>query len=197
MKKIVVGITGASGSCYAEKLIQILLLADIEVHLVITKAGREVCNHELGWSLSGDVEHDLAFLQEHYASGMLVLYHEDRIGATIASGSVPMDGMVIIPASMGSVSGLATGRSINLLERSADVVLKERRKLIVVPRETPFNEIHLTNLLTLVKMGVDVIPAMPAFYNHPQTIEDLVAFIVGRVLDHLGIERDIYQRWEG
>ncbi len=98
---------------------------------------------------------------------------------------------------MGTISGIATGRSINLLERSADVMLKEKRQLILVPRETPFNEIHLNNLLTLARMGVDIIPAMPAFYNHPKSIDDLVDNLVGRVLDHLGIDRDVYQRWEG
>ncbi len=197
MKRIVVGITGASGSCYAKKLIEYLLLSEVEVHLVITKAGREVINYELEWTLSGNMVEDQSYLNNLFQTSFIRLYDEAHIGASIASGSVPMDGMVVIPASMGTVSGIATGRSINLLERSADVMLKEKRRLILVPRETPFNEIHLNNLLTLARMGVDIIPAMPAFYNHPQSIDDLVDNLVGRVLDHLGIDQDVYQRWEG
>jgi 4-hydroxy-3-polyprenylbenzoate decarboxylase len=197
MKRIVVGITGASGSCYAKKLIEYLLLSKVEVHLVITKAGREVANYELDWTLSGNMIEDQNYINDLFQTNFIHLYDEEHIGASIASGSVRMDGMVVIPASMGTVSGIATGRSINLLERSADVMLKEKRQLILVPRETPFNEIHLNNLLTLARMGVDIIPAMPAFYNHPKSIDDLVDNLVGRVLDHLGIDRDVYQRWEG
>jgi 4-hydroxy-3-polyprenylbenzoate decarboxylase len=197
MKRIVVGITGASGSCYAKKLIEYLLLSKVEVHLVITKAGREVANYELDWTLSGNMIEDQSYLNDLFQTNFIHLYDEKHIGASIASGSVRMDGMVVIPTSMGTVSGIATGRSFNLLERSADVMLKEKRQLILVPRETPFNEIHLNNLLTLARMGVDIIPAMPAFYNHPKSIDDLVDNLVGRVLDHLGIDRDVYQRWEG
>ncbi|QRN86499.1 UbiX family flavin prenyltransferase [Clostridia bacterium] len=197
MKRIIVGITGASGSCYAKKLIEYLLKSGIEVHLVITNAGREVANYELGWSLSGNPKQDQQYLDDLFQTTAIHLYDEAHIGASIASGSVRMDGMVVIPASMGTVSGIATGRSINLLERSADVILKEKRNLIMVPRETPFSEIHLNNLLTLARMGVDIIPAMPAFYNHPESIDDLVDNLVGRVLDHLGVEQDVYRRWEG
>lgn len=197
MKRIIVGVTGASGSCYAKKLIEYLLKSGIEVHLVITSAGRQVINYELDWSLSGNMKQDQHYLDDLFQTSSIHLYDESHIGASIASGSVRMDAMVIIPASMGTVSGIATGRSINLLERSADVILKEKRNLIMVPRETPFSEIHLNNLLTLAKMGVDIIPAMPAFYNHPKSIDDLVDNLVGRVLDHLGVEQDVYRRWEG
>lgn len=197
MPRVIVGVTGASGSCYADRLIRELVTQEIEAHVIVTDAGIQVVNHELGLCLKGDVEADQERLRKRYGSDRVRLYDNRQIGATIASGSVPMDAMVVMPASMGTVSGIATGRSINLLERSADVMLKENRKVIIVPRETPLNQIHLENLLKLSRMGVDIIPAMPAFYQRPQTIEDLVKFLVGRVLEHLGIRHALYDRWEG
>lgn len=198
MKQLIVGITGASGSVYAKRLVECLLQAGHRVHLVITDAGMEVANYELGWKLTGRLEEDQAFLAGLFGPGEdLRLYSNRQIGATLASGSFRTDGMIVIPASMGTVSGIAGGRSENLLERTADVVLKERRRLILVPRETPMNAIHLENLLKLSRMGVEIIPAMPAFYNRPQTIADMVDFLVGRVLDHLDVDHELFERWKG
>lgn len=197
MNNIVIGITGASGSIYARRLMEVLAEKKIWLHVIITHAGRQVLNHELGWDFSGDREKDQSYLRTLIGENTIKLYDENHIGASIASGSYPIDAMVVIPASMGSISGLAHGRSMNLLERSADVMLKEKRKLIVVPRETPLNQIHLENLLRLSKLDVEIIPAMPAFYHHPKSLEDVVDFLVGRVLDHLKIDHDLFARWEG
>ena len=198
MKRLIVGITGASGSVYAKRLIECLLGSGHQVHLVMTDAGIEVANYELGWTLTGDLETDRPFLAGVFGGDdRLTVYSNRQIGATLASGSFRTDGMIIIPASMGAVSGIACGRSDNLLERTADVVLKERRPLILMPRETPLSPIHLENLLKLSRLGVDIIPAMPAFYNRPRTIDDMVDFLVGRVLDHLNIEHELFERWKG
>lgn len=195
MKNLIIGITGASGSIYALRLMQVLLEEDVNLHLVITQAGRLVLNHELNWPLSEDKDHNESFLRRFLETSDLLLYDDKDLAAPIASGSFPVDGMVVVPASMGSISGIAHGRSSNLLERSADVILKERRRLIVVPRETPLNQIHLENLLSLSKLQVSVIPAMPAFYQQPKTIEDMVDFLVGRILDHLSIDHHLFKVW--
>jgi len=197
MKQVIVGVTGASGTIYADRLIRCLLEAGCGVHLVVTDAGRQVAAYEMDWQLTGEKTADGAWLQKHFASDQVTLYGNGEIGSRLASGSARMEAMVVIPASMGAVSGIACGRSQNLLERSADVILKERRPLILMPRETPLSTIHLENLLKLSRMGVDIIPAMPAFYNRPESIMEMVDFLVGRVLDHLNIDMDLYRRWEG
>ncbi|CAM4279671.1 flavin prenyltransferase UbiX [Paenibacillus phoenicis] len=192
-KSIVVGITGASGSIYGVKLIETLLGMNFLVHLVVSNAGWRVIKEELGWNTS-DRE---ATLEEHFGQlpGKLVYHPIADIGASIASGSFLTHGMIVMPCSMGTLSSIANGTSDNLMARAADVMLKEGRPLVLVPRETPLHAIHLENMLKLARLGVRIIPAMPAFYFGPQTIDDLVRFLVGKVLDNLGIEHALFKRW--
>ncbi|MEW9698992.1 UbiX family flavin prenyltransferase [Paenibacillus sp. SI8] len=189
----VVGLTGASGAIYGVRLCQVLLEQGLAVHLIITEAGWRVLHDELDWNVSRRKE----TLQEQFGCfrGTYEYHPIADIGASVASGSFRTKGMVVIPCSMGTLSGIAHGSSDNLLERTADVMLKEGRKLILVPRETPLHAIHLENMLTLSKMGVRMLPAMPAFYNRPGSIEEMVDFLVGKVLDSMEIEHSLYRRW--
>ncbi len=187
MKRIVVGITGASGTIYGISLLQALhAQPDVETHLVMSRWAKENLAVEAPeWSLK-DVQ-DLADVVE-----------DDRnLGATIASGSFQHDGMVIVPASMKTVAAISVGLADNLIARAADVTLKEHRPLLIVPRESPFNQIHLENMLKLAKMGVEIIPPIPAFYNNPKTIDDLVNHNTMKLLDHLHISNDFQGRWQG
>lgn len=192
-RKIVVGITGASGSIYGVRLVQALLGAGYQVHLIISNAGWRVLHEELGWS-STERER---MLREHFeADGDSLVYHPvGDIGASIASGSFLVEAMIIMPCSMGTLASVANGISDNLMARAADVMLKEGRPLVLVPRETPLHAIHLENMLKLARLGVTIVPAMPAFYFGPQSIEDLVHFLVGKVLDTLRIEHSLFTRW--
>ncbi|WP_040951189.1 UbiX family flavin prenyltransferase [Gorillibacterium massiliense] len=189
----VVGITGASGVVYGVRLCRFLLAQGLTVHLVVTEAGWRVLHDELNWQVTGRKE----ALAEHFPAetGQLIYHPIQDIGASIASGSFRTEGMVIIPCSMGTLSGLAHGSSGNLLERAADVMLKEGRKLLVVPRETPLHAVHLENMLTLTRLGARIIPAMPAFYQLPQTLDEMIDYMVGRVLDSMGLEHNLYARW--
>ncbi len=189
----VIGITGASGAIYGVRLCQVMLMQGIPIHLVITDAGWRVLHDELDWDASRRKE----MLDKHFGGheGSYTFHPIGDIGASIASGSFLTKGMVIVPCSMGTLSGIAKGASDNLLERAADVMLKEGRKLILVPRETPLHAIHLENMLTLAKLGTRIIPAMPAFYNRPESLDDLVDFLVGKVLDTMEIEHQLYRRW--
>jgi 4-hydroxy-3-polyprenylbenzoate decarboxylase len=191
----IVGITGASGAIYGVTLCQQLLAAGFQLHVVITDAGWRVLKEELNW----DSSHRLDSLNTAFESGMAegrLIYHPlNDIGASIASGSFRCEGMVIMPCSMGSLSAIACGASTNLLTRAADVMLKEGRPLLLVPRETPLHAIHLENMLKLARLGVRMIPAMPAFYNGPQSLEDIVSFMVGKVMDSMGITHNLYKRW--
>jgi flavin prenyltransferase len=192
-KPLIVGITGASGSIYGIRLTSVLLEMDCEVHLVITQAGWRVIKEELGWDTTNrEAALEAAF--GHYP-GKLVYHVIGDIGASIASGSFRVDGMIVMPCSMGSLSAIAHGTSDNLLARAADVMMKEGRELILVPRETPLHAIHLENMLKLARLGVKIIPAMPAFYYGPATMDDLVDFMVGKVLDSLRIEHQLFRRW--
>lgn len=192
-RKIVVGITGASGSIYGIRLVQALLDTGYQVHLVISNAGWRVLNEELGWSAAERER----MLREHFEadSGFLVYHPAGDIGASIASGSFLVEAMIIMPCSMGTLASIANGISDNLMTRAADVMLKEGRPLVLVPRETPLHAIHLENMLKLARLGVTIVPAMPAFYFGPQSIEDLVRFLVGKVLDTLRIEHSLFTRW--
>ncbi|UKS30603.1 UbiX family flavin prenyltransferase [Paenibacillus sp. HWE-109] len=189
----VIGITGASGAVYGVRLIQVLLDLGMQVHVIITEAGWRVLHDELDWQVTKRKE----MLQQHFGNrlGAYEFHPIANIGASVASGSFRTKGMVVIPCSMGTLSGIAHGSSDNLLERAADVMLKEGRKLILVPRETPLHAIHLENMLTLSKMGVRMLPAMPAFYNRPRSLEEMVDFLVGKVLDSMEIEHSLYRRW--
>ncbi len=183
--QLIVAITGASGIVYGKRLLEMLGEKEVETHLVVTRAAEKVAKHELGVT-----REDLEKLVDH-------VYDEDYVFAPIVSGSFKTDGMVIIPCSMKTLAGIAHGYAQNIVLRAADVMLKEKRRLILVPRETPLGIIHLQNMLELARNGVSIIPAMPAFYHHPESIEDLVDFVVGKVLDCLGIEHQLFRRWLG
>ncbi|OMF05197.1 aromatic acid decarboxylase [Paenibacillus amylolyticus] len=192
-KRLVVGITGASGSIYGIRLIETLLDLEYNVHLVISNAGWRVLKEELDW----DVTNRDAMLEEKFGNraGSLIYHPVSDIGASIASGSYLADGMIIMPCSMGTLSSIAQGSSDNLMSRAADVMMKEGRTLILVPRETPLHAIHLENMLKLSRLGVRMIPAMPAFYYKPQTMDELILFLVGKVLDSLRIPHQLFTRW--
>lgn len=192
-KRLVVGITGASGSIYGIRLIETLLDLEYNVHLVISNAGWRVLKEELDW----DVTNRDAVLEEKFGNraGSLIYHPVSDIGASIASGSYLADGMIIMPCSMGTLSSIAQGSSDNLMSRAADVMMKEGRTLILVPRETPLHAIHLENMLKLTRLGVRMIPAMPAFYYKPQTMDELILFLVGKVLDSLRIPHQLFTRW--
>ncbi|WP_339256136.1 flavin prenyltransferase UbiX [Paenibacillus sp. FSL R5-0713] len=192
-KRLVVGITGASGSIYGIRLIETLLDLEYNVHLVISNAGWRVLKEEMDW----DVTNRDAVLEEKFGNraGSLIYHPVSDIGASIASGSYLADGMIIMPCSMGTLSSIAQGSSDNLMSRAADVMLKEGRTLILVPRETPLHAIHLENMLKLSRLGVRMIPAMPAFYYKPQTMDELILFLVGKVLDSLRIPHQLFTRW--
>lgn len=181
--KLVIGMSGASGIIYGVRLLQVLRELNVETHVVLTNSALRVAK----------IEHDLS--KEDIIKLADKYYDIDDMTAPIASGSFIHDGMVIIPCSMKTLAGLAHGYTDNLLLRAADVTLKERRKLILVPRETPLSAIHIKNLLTLAEAGAIILPAMPAFYHKPKTIDDLINHIVGRVLDQLGIAHNLYRRW--
>lgn len=192
-KHYVVGITGASGAIYGVRLIQSLLEADYEVHLIVSDAGWRVLKEELGWNVT---KRQQAIEQAFGELSHRVTYHPNQdIGASIASGSYWVQGMVIMPCSMGTLSSIAHGASDNLMGRAADVMMKEGRPLLIVPRETPMHAIHLENMLKLANMGVRIVPAMPAFYYHPKTLDDIINFLVGKVLDCMNIEHQLFTRW--
>jgi len=192
-KRLVVGITGASGSIYGVRLIETLLDLEYTVHLVISNAGWRVLKEEMDW----DVTNRDRLLEEKFGSraGSLIYHPVSDIGASIASGSFLAEGMIIMPCSMGTLSSIAQGASENLMSRAADVMMKEGRTLILVPRETPLHAIHLENMLKLSRLGVRMIPAMPAFYYKPQTMDELILFLVGKVLDSLRIPHQLFTRW--
>jgi 4-hydroxy-3-polyprenylbenzoate decarboxylase len=192
-KSIAVGITGASGGIYGVRLTQELLKMGHTVHLMITEAGWQVFKEELLL----DTNDRNRLIEEQFGQyGNTLHYHTLRdFKAPIASGSYRCDGMIVIPCSMGTLSGIANGASGNLLERAADVMLKENRKLILVPRETPFNRIHLENMLKVTQAGGKILPAMPGFYHLPQSMDDLIDFLVGKALDALDIPHSLFKRW--
>ncbi|MGC5773292.1 UbiX family flavin prenyltransferase [Paenibacillus pabuli] len=192
-KRLVVGITGASGSIYGIRLIETLLDMEYTVHLVISNAGWRVLKEEMEW----DVTNRDRMLEEKFGNraGSLIYHSFSDIGASIASGSFLAEGMIIMPCSMGTLSSIAQGSSDNLMSRAADVMMKEGRTLILVPRETPLHAIHLENMLKLTRLGVRMIPAMPAFYYKPQTMDELILFLVGKVLDSLRIPHQLFTRW--
>jgi len=191
----VIGITGASGAIYGVRLCQALLDHGYDLHLLITEAGWRVLHDELDWTAAKRKE----MLDMHFGgrAGTYVYHPIADIGATVASGSFRTKGMVVVPCSMGTLSGIAHGASDNLLKRTADVMLKEGRPLIIVPRETPLHAIHLENMLTLARLGVRILPAMPAFYNRPGSLAEMVDFLVGKVLDSMQVDihLPLYKRW--
>lgn len=185
MNRLVIGMTGASGAIFGVRMLEVLADTDIETHLVVSKWAQQTVEHETSYTLSN--LRDLA--TETYSSG--------DMGAKISSGSFHTDGMVIVPCSMRTAASIIHGNGNHLVHRAADVILKERRKLVLVPRETPLNTIHLENLLKLSRMGVTILPPMPAFYNHPENLEGIIDHIVMRILDQFDISRELVDRWDG
>ena len=196
---LILGVSGASGLIYAVRALKFLLEADYAIELVASKSTYEVWQSEQNIQMPANPIKQEQFWRQQTGvetNGKLRCHLWGNIGANIASGSFRTLGMVVIPCSMSTVAKLAAGLSSDLLERSADVQLKEGRKLVIVPRETPFSLIHLRNLTTLAEAGARIVPAIPAWYHNPQTIEDLVDFVVARTLDQFDIDMPI-QRWQG
>ena len=195
--RIVVGVTGASGALYAVRTIRALLLAGREVHLVVSSYGARLLRDEAGLDL--EEETVLEFLARTESAsriaGRVVRYEENDLGAAIASGSFSAAGMVVVPCSTKTLSGIAHGASLSLIERAAEVTLKERRPLVLVPREAPLSLIHLRNMVAAAEAGATIVPAAPGFYQKPETFEDLADFIAGRVLNILGIPQTLFTPW--
>jgi 4-hydroxy-3-polyprenylbenzoate decarboxylase len=197
---ITLGVTGASGLIYAVRAVRYLLAADIPVELVASKATYQVWKAEQDIQMPGDVIAQADFWRDQAGvptQGKLRCHPWSDVGANIASGSFKTRGMVIMPCSMSTVGKLAAGLSSDLLERAADVQLKEGKPLVLVPRETPLSLIHLRNLVTLAEAGARIVPAIPAWYHQPQTVLDLVDFVVARALDQFDFDCVQLQRWEG
>ncbi len=184
---------------YAQRALQFLLSANFQVDLICSQAAYIVWRDEMGTSVPRDLEEQATFWRTLTGSegGKLTCHSFSNIGASIASGSYRTQGLLILPCSMSTVAKIAHGLSSDLLERTADVHLKEGRRIVVVPRETPFSVIHLKNLLALAEAGVRVVPAIPAWYHRPTSVEELVDFVIGRALDQLEIDHDLFQRWQG
>ncbi|HEV2017792.1 MAG TPA: flavin prenyltransferase UbiX [Gemmatimonadaceae bacterium] len=191
---IVVGITGASGAPYAVRLLQQLTASHRQVSLIVSKYGMRLLETEMG---IGSIDALREVVGNDAWDSCVETYGNDDRGAPPASGSSLTAGMIVCPCSMGTLSAIAVGASRSLIERAADVTLKERRKLILVPRETPLSAIHLENMLRLARAGAVVMPAAPGFYHRPKEIAQLVDFMVARMLDHLGVEQTLVNRWEG
>lgn len=196
-KTITLAMTGASGAIYGLRLLEQLIKSGQRVYLLVSRAAQVVLatEHDEQWPTRADELQ--TFLQQRYGCDeqQLQVFGREQWTAPVASGSAAPDAMVICPCSMGSLAAIANGLSDNLIERAADVMLKEKRQLILVPREAPFSAIHLENMLKLARLGVTIMPAAPGFYHQPQSIEDLVDHIVARILDHFGLQQDIISAW--
>jgi 4-hydroxy-3-polyprenylbenzoate decarboxylase len=195
--EITLAFTGASGAMYGFRLLQVLVAEQVKVHLLISSAARVVFATEHQMKLAGHPQQCQAQLVEMLGCSpdLITVYGKDDWFSPVASGSAAPKKMVICPCSTGTVAAIAHGMSDNLIERAADVVIKERGQLIIVPRESPLSAIHLENLLTLAKLGVTVMPASPGFYHQPTAINDLIDFMVARMLDHLGLPNKLLPRW--
>jgi len=195
MKKFVLAITGATGPVIGLRVLRELVKA-AEVHVVISVQSFLIMRDETGVDLTGDNEADIqGKIREFSRSEKIFYYHEKNFESPIASGSFKTDGMFVVPCSMKSLSGIANGYSNSLVERAADVTIKEGRPLVLSPREMPFHAIHLENMLKLARLGVKIAPPVIGFYHQPKNIDDLVDFIAGKILDVMGVEHQIYQRW--
>ena len=198
MKKIIVGITGASGAILGERLVRFLLEDGHEVHAIISPSGAAVFDEELGIKLGKTHDEIRRNFMKHYKNPKkLYIAPADDFAAKVSSGSSQIDAMVICPCSMSSAAAIAHGLTLNLIHRAASVSIKEKRPFIIVPRESPMSAIHLRNLLTLSEVGVHVVPATTAFYHKPKTVEEMVDFTLGRVLDILKIKHKLFRRWQG
>jgi len=197
LKIITLAITGASGLPYAMRLLEYLLQSGQRVQLLYSQAAQIVATQELNFTLPSRPQDAEKLLHEQLGkfSGELHVYGRDDWFAPVASGSNPADAMVVCPCTMGTLGKIANGISDDLICRAADVMLKEKRPLILVPRETPFSAIHLENMLKLSRAGAIILPPNPGFYHHPQSVKDVVDFVVARLLDHLGVKHDLVKRW--
>ncbi len=196
-RTITVALTGASGMPYGLRLVECLLGAGCRVWLLYSQVAQIVARQEMDWNLPGRAAEVEAELSARFgvAPGQLRVFGREEWFAPPASGSNPPEAMVVCPCTMGTLAAIAGGMSQNLIERAADVVIKEGRKLVLVPRETPYSAIHLENMLKLARLGVSILPPNPGFYNHPRTVEDLVDFVVARILDQLGVAHSLTARW--
>lgn len=196
-RTITLALTGASGMPYGMRLLECLLQSTARVYLVYSQAAQIVARQEMNLSLPARAKEAAVLLTERYApqEGQLRVFGREEWFAPVASGSNPADAMVICPCTMGTLASVAAGLSDNLIERAADVMLKEKRPLILVPRETPLSTIHLENMLRLSRAGATILPANPGFYHHPDSVGALVDFVVARVLDQLKIEHNLMSRW--
>jgi 4-hydroxy-3-polyprenylbenzoate decarboxylase len=199
MKAIAIALTGASGAIYATRTIAALLERGVHVELIVSDYGRRLLRDELGERAS--VDRLMPFLVEKYgdtvSAGTVTIHSNRDLGATIASGSHGCSGMAIVPCSMKTLAAVAHGLSRNLIERAADVMLKEQRRLVIVPRETPMSLPQLRNMVLCAEAGAMILPAMPAFYQQPKTLDDLADFMAGKILSALGFEHELYPPWTG
>lgn len=197
--RVIVGISAASGVVYAYRLLQVLVKQDVEIHLVVAEKAVPILCQELDLESKLDVDGVIAAIQKRIQAPVvdtkIVEHRNSDLGAAISSGSFTVAGMVIVPCSMSRLAAISIGLGDDLISRAASVMIKERRTLIVVPRETPLSEIHLNNMLNLCRAGAVILPAMPAFYHSPKSINDLVDFIVNRILDSLDMSIDLFRRW--
>ncbi|HEY7474590.1 MAG TPA: UbiX family flavin prenyltransferase [Vicinamibacterales bacterium] len=198
-KTLAVGVTGASGALYAVRTIAALLDLGCRLEIVFSEFGRRLLADEIGADAKVDRLQDLLVARygEGVRRGTFVLHSNRDLGATLASGSHRCEAMVIVPCSMKTLAGVAHGLSRNLIERAADVMLKERRRLVLVPRETPMSLPELRNMVTCAEAGAMILPAMPAFYQQPKTIDDLAGFLAGKILNALGFEQQLFPPWKG
>jgi 4-hydroxy-3-polyprenylbenzoate decarboxylase len=185
MRRLIVGMTGSTGAVFGIRLLEALKHSEVESHLIISKWAQRTIEHETRHTI------------EQVRALATVVHSQGDMGASISSGSFITDGMVVIPCSVRTLGGIANGYGEHLVHRAADVILKERRRLVLVVRETPLSEVHLENMLKLARMGVVMLPPMPAFYNHPKTIDDVIDHIVFRVLDQFGVQVPFAKRWDG
>lgn len=197
--RVAVGVTGASGAIYAARTVAALLELDCHVDVVVSDYGRRLLVDELG--PSARVDRLREFLVERYGeratAGTLTVHANKDLGAALASGSHRVSGMVVVPCSMKTLAGIAHGLSHSLIERAADVMLKEKRRLVIVPRETPMSLPDLRNMVACAEAGAMVLPAMPAFYQQPRTIDDLADFVAGKILNGLGFDQHLFPAWKG
>ena len=196
MRSFIAAITGASGSIYGIRLVEELLKSGVFVHLCVSNQSFFIIKTETGidWTGSTWAETEKK-IKKYFASKNLKFYSEQNLAASFSSGSFLTEGMFVVPCSMKTLSGIASGYANNLIERAADVMLKEGRRLILAPREMPFNAIHLENMLSLARLGVTIAPPVPAFYHNPENINDIVDFVVGKLLDSAGLKHDLFKRW--
>lgn len=199
LRTIAIAVTGASGAVYATRTIAALLEQECHIELVISDYGRRLLRDELGEAASADklLEYLVGRYGDGVRNGTYTLHSNRDLGARIASGSQGCEGMAVVPCSMKTMAGIAHGLSRNLVERAADVMLKERRPLVIVPRETPMSLPQLRNMVLCAEAGALVMPAMPAFYQMPRTLDDLADFMAGKVLSALGFQHQLYPSWQG